>query len=62
MVEKEIDSVHWVLSFKGSTDQFAIQSWGGGEDYRIEWFEFADGEDTVWDAANEAVFELRRVG
>jgi hypothetical protein len=62
MVEKEIDSVPWVLSFKGSTDQFTIQRWGGGEEYRIERFEFAGAEDTVWDAANDAVFEIRRVG
>jgi hypothetical protein len=35
---------------------------GRGEEYRIERFEFADGEDTVWDTANEEGFELRRMG
>lgn len=35
---------------------------GRGEEYRIERFEFADAEDTVWDAANNAAFEVRKVG
>ncbi|MBI5786871.1 MAG: putative Ig domain-containing protein [Rhodocyclales bacterium] len=35
-----------VLSFSGSTDTLTLQNWGGGDIYRIERFEFADG--TVW--------------
>lgn len=51
-----------VLSINGSTDQLTLENWGGGDEYRIERFEFADAVHTVWDAANDAVFEVRRVG
>ncbi|MBI1886778.1 MAG: hypothetical protein HYS19_00125 [Nitrosomonadales bacterium] len=37
------------LGINGTTDQVTIQSWGAGNDYRIERVEFADG--AAWDAA-----------
>jgi Ca2+-binding RTX toxin-like protein len=38
-----------VLSINGTTDQLTLQNWGGGDAYRIERFEFADGNS--WDTA-----------
>jgi Ca2+-binding RTX toxin-like protein len=49
-----------VLSINGSNEQVLIQNWGGGSIYHIERIEFADG--SAWDAANDAVFEMHRVG
>lgn len=48
--------------FQGQHQPIRHPKMGRGEEYRIERFEFADAEDTVWDAANEEGFELRRMG
>lgn len=51
------DGYDLVLGVGGGNDRVTLLNFGGGADYRTERVEFAGG--AVWDAENDAVFEVR---